>query len=166
MIIGGNQVLSCLLCWHAVEDGIERVQWVVGKVHLRHQSREHGWTEHREMDMSRSPGIRVIEPGIGSRTNGQEAIDTIVIGQTATHAQEIGIERPRPLIAFVQVAASSIGLPDLQQCMRRRSSMLVEHTACHNDALPDGLASGSSVTCEVGVFRCDGTDGGSGSGQL
>ena len=116
--------------------------------------------------MGWSPGIRVIEPGIGSRANGQKAIHPLVIGHTTTHAQEVWIDRPRPLIAFVQVAASSIGLPDLEQRMRHRSSTLVEHTARHNDALPDGLATSSGVTCKVGVLRGDGTDGGSGSGQL
>src|SRR6266699_3447254 len=146
-------------------DGNARVQWVVGKVHLRHQAREQSGTGHREMDMGWSPGIRVIEPGIGSRANGQKAIHPLVIGHTTTHAQEVWIDRPRPLIAFVQVAASSVGLPYLEQRMRHRSSTLVEHTARHNDALPDRLASSSGVTCEVGVLRGDGTDGGSGSGQ-
>src|SRR5439155_26155655 len=125
MVIGGDQKLSCLLGWYAAEDGIEGEQRVVGKVHLRHQTRERRRAEQREMDVGRSPGVRVIEPGIGSRTNRQEAIDAILIGQTATHAQEVGIERSGPLITLVPVAASSIGLPDLQEGVGQGCSTIV-----------------------------------------
>src|SRR5438445_149433 len=92
----------------------------------RPAAREQSTGHHREMDVGRSPGVRVIEPGIGSGTNRQEAIDAILSGQTATHAQEVGIERSGPLIALVQVTASSIGLPDLQEGVGQGCSTLVE----------------------------------------
>src|SRR6266571_1777238 len=118
------------------------------------------------MDVGRSPGVGVVLPGIRPRTNRQEAVDPILIRQTAAHAQEMRIERPRPLIPFVEVTAGGIGLPDLQERVRHRSPTVVEHAAGHNDALSNSLAAGPGVASEVGVFRCDSTDGASGTGQL
>src|SRR5437868_3596792 len=110
------------------------------------------------MDVSRPPGVGVVEPGIDAWTNGQKGLDPVLIGQATAHAQEIGIEGPRPLIAFVQVAASGIGLPDLQQGVGYRISLVVEHTAGDNDALADGFAAGSCVARKVGILRSDSTD--------
>src|SRR2546429_4082421 len=113
------------------------------------------------MDVRRTPGVRVVLPGICTRTNGQEPVDTVFICQAAAHAQKVRIKRSWPLIPFVEVAASGIGLPDLQEGVRHRFATVVEHTAGHNDALADRLAAGPRVACEVCVFRCDSTGGGS-----
>src|ERR1700752_1181839 len=50
---------------HRVEDRIERKQRIAREIHLRHQARDEGMTEHREMDVRRAPGIVVVAPGIG-----------------------------------------------------------------------------------------------------
>src|SRR6266702_2890272 len=118
------------------------------------------------MDVGRTPGVRVILPGIGTRTDRQEAVDPVCIRQTAAHAQEVRIERPWPLIPFVEVTPSGIGLPDLQEGVRHWIATVVQHAAGHDDALADRLTAGPCVACKVGVFWCDGTDGGSGSCQL
>src|SRR5258708_2700826 len=118
------------------------------------------------MDMSRSPRVGVVEPGIGSWTNGQKAIEPVLIGQAAAHAQEIGIECAGPLIAFVQVASSGIGLPDLQQSVGYWIAVVVEYAASYNDALADGLATGSCVARKVGVLRGNSTDSWSRAGQF
>src|SRR5437588_9325642 len=118
------------------------------------------------MDVGRSPGVRMVLPGISTRTDRQEAVDPFNIRQTAAHAQEVRIERPRPLIPFVEVTPSGIGLPDLQKGVRHWIATVVQHAAGHDDALANGLAAGPGVACKIGVFWCDGTDGGSGSCQL
>src|SRR6266849_11124094 len=112
------------------------------------------------MDVGRTPGIGVVLPGIRARTNSQEAIDTVFICHTTANAEEIRIERPRPLITFVKVAASGIGLPDLQEGVRHGLPTLVEHSSGNNDALADGLAAGRGITCEIGVLWGDGADSG------
>src|SRR6266566_9705592 len=99
------------------------------------------------MDVGRTPGVRVVLPGIRTRANRQEAVDTACIRQTAAHAQEVRIERPRPLIAFVKVTASGIGLPDLQERVGRWISTIVKHATGHNDALAECLAAGPGVAC-------------------
>src|SRR5579885_3243606 len=118
------------------------------------------------MDMGRSPGVGVIEPGIGSRANGQEAIHTLRIGQTTPHTQKIGIKWPWPLIAFMQVASCCIGLPDLQQCMGYWIPKFIQDAPGHNDALADSLTTGSGIAREISILRGDGTDGRSRAGQF
>src|SRR2546423_14866139 len=118
------------------------------------------------MDMGRSPGVRVVLPGIGTRTDRQEAVYPFRIRQTAAHAQEVRIERPWPLIPFVEVTPSGIGLPDLQEGVRHWFATVVQHAACHDDALANGLAAGPGVACKIRIFWCDGTDGGVGARQL
>src|SRR5579863_9175942 len=115
------------------------------------------------MDVSWSPGVRVVLPRIRSRTNRQEPIDAIFVRQTAAHAEKVRIEWPRPLIPFVQVTTRGIGLPDFQERIRHRNPTVVKHTPGHNNALANGLATGPSVPCEISIFRGDSTDGGAGS---
>src|SRR5450631_2022043 len=94
----------------------------------------------------------MILPGIGTRTNRQKAIDPLIIGQAAAHAQEVGIERSGPLVPLVQVATGGIGLPDLQQRVEQRRALLIEHAARHDDALADSLAASASVARQVGIL--------------
>src|SRR6266567_2476237 len=118
------------------------------------------------MDVGRTPGVRVILPGIGTRTDRQEAVDPVCIRQTAAHAQEVRVERPWPLIPFVEVTTSGIGLPDLQEGVGHRIATVVEYAARYDDTLAYRLAAGPGVACEIGVFRGNGTDGGSRAGQF
>src|SRR5437588_10491064 len=118
------------------------------------------------MDVRRTPGVWVVLPGICTRANRQESVDTVSICQAAAHAQKVRIERSRPLITFVEVAAGGIGLPDLQEGVRQRFATVVEYAAGHNDALADRLATGPRIARQVCVFRCDSTDGGSRPRQL
>src|SRR5690242_12354541 len=110
------------------------------------------------MDMRWSPGVRMVLPGICSWANGQEAIYSLFVGQAAPNAQKIWIKRSRPLIAPVKIAASRIGLPDLQQSIWYRASPVIEHSPGHNDALTDSLASSPGIACQIGIFRCNCTD--------
>src|SRR5258708_26400896 len=118
------------------------------------------------MNVRRTPGIGVVLPGIPPRPNRQEEVAPGFSRQTAAHAQEVRIERPRPLISFVEVPASGISLPDLQERVGHRMATVVEYATGHNDALADRLAAGPGVACEIGIFRGDGTDVGAGAGQI
>src|SRR2546427_7312714 len=109
------------------------------------------------MDVGRTPGVGMVQPGVCSWANRQETIDPVLICKTAAHAQEVGIERPRPLIPFVQIPASGIGLPDLQERVRHRSATVVEYATGHNNALSNSLTACPCVPCKVSVFRCHST---------
>src|SRR5450432_2913353 len=118
------------------------------------------------MDVRRAPGIDVIFPGIRAWTNGQEAIDAISIGEAATHAKEVWIERSRPLIPFMEIAARGVCLPDFQQRVWYWVTAIVQDTTRDNDTLSNCLASSSRIACQIGIFRCDGTNCRAGTSQL
>src|SRR6266702_6569845 len=145
MIICSNQTFARLLCRYRVHDGIELMERIVGKEHLRHQTRKHGWAKYREMNVGRTPGVGMVLPGIRTWTNRQESVDTVFIRQTASNAKEVRIKRTRPLIPFMEVTSSGIGLPDLQKCVWHWISTVVKHATGHNDTLTDGLAAGPCI---------------------
>src|SRR6266566_2839672 len=166
VIIKSDHALARSFCRHRVHDRIKRVERVVGEVHLRHQARQHRWSENREMDVGRTPCIRMVLPWIRPWTNCQETINTFFVRQTATHAQEVGIKRPWPLISFVEVTSSSICLPYFQQSVRHWSASIVEHATRHNNALANRLTASTGVTCKVGILRCNSADSGSRTSQF
>jgi hypothetical protein len=110
------------------------------EIHLRHEARDEGMAEHRQMDMRGTPGVVVIAPGIGARLDGDETVVAGGIAHGAARAGEVRIERRRVLVADMDVAAAGIGLPDLDQRVRHAAAVLVAHMAMHDDALADRLA--------------------------
>src|ERR1700730_11520287 len=88
---------------------------IVRKIHLCHQAGAERGTKEREMDVSGTPGIALIFPRIGSRTNREKAIDPFGIRQATTHTEKMGVKWTWPLVAFVQVATCCVRLPDFQE---------------------------------------------------
>ena len=64
-------------------------------------------------------------------------------------AGEVRVERRRVLIDLVAVASRRIRLPDLDQRLRHRASIVVEDPSLDDDALAKGLA--GVLPGEVGV---------------
>ena len=93
--------------------------------------------EQREVDVRRPPGIGVVVPGIGARTDGDEAVAAVVVGQGAALAAEVGVERRAMLVVGMGVAPGGIALPDLDQRTPHRPPVLVEHAAGDDDALAE-----------------------------
>ena len=118
------------------------------------------------MNMSRSPGVGVVPPWVGSRPNRQESIPTGVVRQTTSHPKEVWIQRSRPLIPLVQVASRRVCLPDLQQHVGDGVPGVIQDPPGDDDPLPERFPPGARVSREVGVFRGDGADGGTRSRQL
>src|SRR5205085_4612541 len=108
----------------------------------------------------------VILPGVGAGTDGEEAVDAVLVGQAAANTEKVRVERPRPLVIAVDVAPGRIGLPDLEERVRHGVAMVVEHTPGHDDTLADRLAAGAGVARQVGVRGRDRADGGPRPGQL
>src|SRR4051812_31308157 len=93
-----------LLVRHRIEDRVERKQRVGREIHLRHQSRDEGMAEHREMNMRGTPGVVVIAPGIGAGLDGDEPVVAGGIAHRAACSGEIRIERRRMLVADMDIA--------------------------------------------------------------
>src|SRR6266852_3666241 len=87
------------------------------------------------MNVCRTPRIVVIEPGIGPRLDGHEPISAIFVRQRAARPAEVWIEWRRVLVPLMQIAACGIRLPDLDQGVRYRTSVVIQYLAGDDDAL-------------------------------
>src|SRR5271155_2190710 len=99
------------------------------------------------MNVLRTPCIRMISPGIGTRPNGHEAIAAIFIGKGLAHAGEIRVERCVMLIPLVQIAPRSICLPNFDQGIPDRLTILVPNVSTDNDPLSQRFT--FVLTCQI-----------------
>src|SRR5690554_3400601 len=118
-----------------IDDGALRNQRVAFEVHLGDQAGGDRQSHHRDVNVGRTPAIHIVGPGVRTRLDGAETVPALLIGQTAAHATETGVQRRQIAIITVAVAPTGIGLPHLYQSMRYRFAELVDHTTKHNDAL-------------------------------
>src|SRR5436309_476719 len=118
------------------------------------------------MNVSRSPRVWVILPGIGARANRDEAIHAVLVREAAAVAEEVGIQRRVVLIHAVPVPAGGIGLPDLNERVGQRRPALVEHAAGDDDPLSHRLGACPHVRRQVAVLRVDRAECRSRAGDL
>lgn len=138
---------------NGLKNRIEGNEGIAGKVHLRHQARHQRGPEQREMNVCRSPRVVMIPPGVGSRPDGREAVAAILAGHASSGANEIGVEGRGVIVARVTIAASCVGLPDLDERSGDGPAILVEHASGHDDALTLWLA--LALACKVVVGFAD-----------
>ena len=137
---------------HRLEDRVEVEQRVVGKVHLGDQPGSDGRPHQREVDVRGPPGVGMVAPWIGPGLDGHEPVFAVAVGAGLADPEEVRIERRRERgLPPVHVAAARVGLPDLDQRVRDRITVLVEHSARDDAALADRLAAGSGVGREIGI---------------
>ena len=92
------------------------------------------------MDVCGTPRVRMIAPRIRTRLDRDEAVATVIVGQAASRAREVGIDRSRMPVDLVAIAAGRIRLPDLDQSRRNRLSCRVDDPARDDDPLSQRLA--------------------------
>ena len=139
----------------ALENRVERQQRVAREVHLRDEARAEMVAEQREVNMVRTPRVRVIAPRIRARLDRQKAIAAFVVGDAAACAEEVRVERRVVLVGLVHIAAGGIGLPDFDQRIAHRAAAFVEHAARHDDALAKRLAVAHGVTRQIVIERAE-----------
>src|SRR5436190_8408496 len=150
---GGDHALPRFLVGYAVVHRIVFEQRVAGKIHLRHQPLHQPDSEQRKMHMRRPPRVVVIAPGIRAGLDRYEPVAAFAVGQDATDAGEIRIERRVVIVDRVAVAPGGIRLPHFDQRMRDRPGVLVEDTSRHDDPLAKRLA--VVLSRQVAVGRLD-----------
>ena len=84
--IRSDEPLPSAFARNGIQDRILRDQWVAGKEKLRHQSGHEAWTEQRQMNMRRPPGVRVVPPRIRARLYRKKSIFAFFIGHAAAGA--------------------------------------------------------------------------------
>src|ERR1700730_13559227 len=95
----------------------------------------------------------MVPPRIRSRHDRYEAVVALRIGQGATATSKVRIERRRVLVRLVEVPPRRVALPDLDQGIPHRNSIVIEHATRHGDTLADRLT--SMLTSEVAVGLAD-----------
>src|SRR5207249_4191400 len=95
--------------------------------------------EEGEVDVGGPPPVEGVVPGIGARSDGEETVLALLVGERAPRAGEVGIERRIVLVLAVQVAPGRIALPELDQRLRNRPAIAVEQPPGEDDALAQRL---------------------------
>src|SRR5438105_14826054 len=82
----------------------------------------------------------MILPGMGAWVDGDEAVATILVGDAAAGAAEVGVEGRWMLVLLVEIATGGIGLPELDYRVPDRPAVAVEDAAADDNALAQRLA--------------------------
>src|SRR5216683_5256905 len=130
----GDQAIARGLIGDAVEYRIERQERIARKVHLRDEARGEPRSEQRVVDVVRAPGVLMVAPGIGAGLDRRVAVAALAIGERASGAAKMGIERRIMLVALVVVPAGGVGLPDLDHRLGDGPSVLVDNPSLDDDA--------------------------------
>src|SRR4051812_18215901 len=77
----------------------------------------------------------MIAPGVSAGLDGDKTITSFTIGEDASTAGEIRVQRRIVIVLVVAIAAGGIGLPDLDQRFAHRPAVFFEHAAADDDAL-------------------------------
>src|SRR2546427_755774 len=135
-----DQAVSRVLVRDAVENGVEWQQRISRKIHLRDQARQQPRAEERKVNVRGAPGILMILPRVLAGFYGDKTIAALGIGEHASAARKIRIERRAVLIHSVPIAARRVGLPNLHQRSGNGAPFFIQYAAAHDDAFAEGLA--------------------------
>ena len=98
-----------------MKDRIVRKQRIARKLHLGYQPCHERWSEEREVNMCRPPGIVMVPPRIGPGLHGYEFVAATSVGHDAPGAREVRIERSLMIVFLMGVSPGRISLPDLDE---------------------------------------------------
>src|SRR5271156_1074151 len=136
----GDKTVACLFIRDAVEEGIERLQRVAGKIHLRDQPGEDPRAKERKMNMRGAPRIVMIAPGVCAGLDGLEVVVASLVGDHASRAAEVGIEGSMVLIDLMPIASGGVCLPDLNQCATNRAAVFIQDAAMDKNTFSNRLS--------------------------
>src|SRR6266536_2136014 len=130
----GHEPVAGLLVAHGPEDRIELEQRIARKIHLRDQSARERTAEDGEVDVRRPPRVGMVLPGIRAGLYGHELVASVMVRNRPAGAAEVRIEWGGMLVALVPVASAGVRLPDLDECVAYRTTVLLEQPAGHDDS--------------------------------
>ena len=118
---------------------------------MRDQARGEGGPENGKVNVGGAPGVVMIAPGICARANGEKTIAAFGIGDGVASTSEMGVQRGVVLIVFVEIAASRVSLPELDERVRDGTEIFVKDLAADDDTFAERGAAG--LASEVGLRR-------------
>src|ERR1700730_5064763 len=159
-----DQAIARALVRDTVKNGISRQQRISGKIHLRDQAREQPRAEKRKVNVRRAPGILMVLPRVGAGFYGDKTIAAFTIGEHASAAGEIRVERRAMLIHTMAVAPRRVGLPNFDKSSRNAAPFFIQYAPAHDDAFADGFT--AVLPRQVIVVLADVAMAESGAGEL
>ena len=126
-------------------------QRIARKVHLGYQAARERWPEQREVDVRWAPRVLVVAPWVSAGLHGDESVAALTIGETASGACEVRVERRRVIVDRVDVAPSGVGLPCLDQRVAHWMPVAVHDLAGDDNPLAERLA--VVLARQVGILR-------------
>src|SRR5581483_778656 len=103
--------------------------------------------------MRRTPRVVVVPPWIRAGLDAGKPIAALIIGEHASAADEVRIERRFMLIVLVLVAAGRVRLPDLDQRVGHGATVFIQHAPADDDALAERFA--GTLLGEIFVVRSE-----------
>ena len=70
-------------------DRIEQEQRIAEEVHLSHETRGEGWAHEREVDVSRTPGVRSVGPGIRAGLHRHKTVTAFGVAYDETPTNDV-----------------------------------------------------------------------------
>src|SRR5580658_438390 len=135
------------------DDGIVRNERVPFKIHLGDQALRETGTEDREMDVSGAPAVDEVSKRVRAWLDCSEKIMTVIVSDHSSAAAEIRIDRRFESIVPVAIATAGVGLPNLDESSRNRTSVFIQHEAVNDNALPNRVAVFRVVKNQVVIER-------------
>ena len=132
---------------------IVRKQRIVGEEHLRDQPRQERRAEDREMDVRRTPGVRMVSPRIGAGLDRRETVASLGVGLGRPAPVKFGSSGAGWCPRCADTALRHLSATSRQH-VRQRPAVLVDDAARDDDAFALRLAA-RALTREVVVGRAD-----------
>src|SRR4051794_38790978 len=109
----------------------------------------------------------MVAPWIRPGLDGDEPVLAIAVGARLTHAEKVRVERRREGgLAPVHIAPARVGLPDLDQRVRDRTAVLVEHATSDDAPLPDRFGARAGVGRQIRIVLIELRPSGTGPGRF
>src|SRR5437879_11559047 len=158
------QAVSRVLVRDTVKNSVEWQQSIFREIHLRDQARQQPRAEERKVNVCGAPGILMILPRVRAGFYGDKTIAALAIGEHASAAGEIRIERRAVLIHTMPIAPRRVGLPNLHQRSGNGAPLFIQYAAAHDDAFAEGFA--TVLVRQVIIVFAHGAMAQDGAGQL
>src|SRR5712692_6508642 len=107
------------------------------------------------MNVGWPPGIMMVAPGVRARLDRRETILAVTVGEYAACSRKIRVKWRRVLIVLLNVAATGVGLPYLDQGIRHGPVVFVKNAPGYDDAFAKRLAVFDRVARQVVIKRVD-----------
>src|SRR5918994_973863 len=107
------------------------------------------------MDVCWPPAVNKVSERLSARLDRSEGVIAFSISQCAPAAAKIRVDGRQIAVVDMAVAATSIGLPEFDQCVRHASPILIQNMPMYDGSFTDGLTILGVVQDQVVIEGAD-----------